>query len=165
MSLSIRGFCESDLPTIKRLTIAGFEGVSIDENIERRFGSVAGDDWQSRKSRAIDEDANCADGAIFVAQLDDQIVGYITTRIDEAGRVGYIPNLAVDARFRGQGIGTALIEHAVRFFCSQDLVGARIETLDQNPVGTRLYPALGFEEVARQIHYYQPLDGSSSTQP
>ena len=35
---------------------------------------------------------------------------------------------------------------------------AKIETLDQNPVGQALYPSLGFTEVARQIHYAMRLD-------
>jgi hypothetical protein len=35
---------------------------------------------------------------------------------------------------------------------------AKIETLDQNPVGQALYPSLGFKEVARQIHYAMRLD-------
>jgi ribosomal protein S18 acetylase RimI-like enzyme len=30
---------------------------------------------------------------------------------------------------------------------------ARIETLDQNEIGQTLYPSMGFEEVARQVHY------------
>ena len=34
---------------------------------------------------------------------------------------------------------------------------ARIETLEQNPIGRQLYPSLGFLEVARQIHFAMPL--------
>ena len=34
---------------------------------------------------------------------------------------------------------------------------AKIETLEQNPIGRQLYPSLGFQEVARQIHYAMPL--------
>ena len=34
---------------------------------------------------------------------------------------------------------------------------AKIETLDQNPIGQKLYPSLGFREVARQIHYAMRL--------
>jgi ribosomal protein S18 acetylase RimI-like enzyme len=33
----------------------------------------------------------------------------------------------------------------------------RIETLEQNPVGTSFYPKLGFTEVARQVHYAMPV--------
>jgi hypothetical protein len=34
---------------------------------------------------------------------------------------------------------------------------AKIETLEQNPIGRSLYPSLGFVEIARQIHYAMPL--------
>ena len=34
---------------------------------------------------------------------------------------------------------------------------AKIETLEQNVIGRHLYPAIGFVEVARQIHYAMPL--------
>jgi hypothetical protein len=34
---------------------------------------------------------------------------------------------------------------------------AKIETLEQNPVGQKLYPSLGFVEVARQVHYAMRL--------
>jgi hypothetical protein len=36
---------------------------------------------------------------------------------------------------------------------------AKIETLEQNPIGRHLYPALGFREVARQIHFAMDLTG------
>ena len=35
---------------------------------------------------------------------------------------------------------------------------AKIETLEQNPVGQKLYPSLGFVEVARQVHYAMRLE-------
>jgi hypothetical protein len=34
---------------------------------------------------------------------------------------------------------------------------AKIETLMQNDIGSSFYPSVGFEEVARQIHYAMPL--------
>jgi len=52
-----------------------------------------------------------------------------------------------------QGIGTLLIRYALDHFRSLGLTHARIETLQQNEIGQSLYPQLGFQEVARQIHY------------
>jgi len=34
---------------------------------------------------------------------------------------------------------------------------AKIETLAQNAVGCHLYPSVGFEEVARQVHFVMAL--------
>ncbi len=40
------------------------------------------------------------------------------------------------------------------------MVAVKIETLEQNPVGMYIYSKMGFQEVARQIHYLKLLDGS-----
>ena len=58
---------------------------------------------------------------IFVAGLDEATVGYITTSTDSEAGIGSIPNLAVDARVRGQGIGRQLIAHALSPFRSLGL--------------------------------------------
>lgn len=152
-----------DVETIKALTVAAFDGVSIDQNIERWFGNIGEHDWRWRKARHIDDDFAAPDGMTAVAEYAaGEIVGYITMRIDREARVGTIPNLAVRVDHRGGGIGRMLLEHALEIFRGKNLVVARIETLEQNAVGSHLYPQLGFVEVARQIHYARLLDGESS---
>lgn len=158
MDLHIRHYRPTDLETIKRLTVEGFDGVSIDRNIEDQFGPINNRDWRWRKMRHIDFDvARDADG-VFVAELDGEVVGYITTFRDHDAGMGLIPNLAVDSRQRGRGIGRKLIEFALNNFRESGLTHAKIETLDQNEIGQGLYPSLGFREVARQIHYCMALD-------
>jgi ribosomal protein S18 acetylase RimI-like enzyme len=157
MHIIIRHYQPSDLETIKLITVAAFDGVSIDRNIEEQFGLIHGHDWRWRKARHIDDDARRDADGIFVAELDGAIVGYITTWMDREAGIGYIPNLAVHAAVRGQGVGRQLIEHALNHFRQHGLSHARIETLAQNPVGQHLYPDCGFREVARQIHYCAKL--------
>src|SRR5690348_5767657 len=102
--MTIRPYRESDLQTLKALTREAFEGVSIDQNIERRFGLVAGRDWRWRKARHIDADVAAAGSAIWVAEdVDGEVAGFITTRIDRESGVGSIPNLVVRGGLRGQG--------------------------------------------------------------
>src|SRR5207245_2522899 len=121
--------------------------VSIDHGIEERFGLINGHDWQWRKARHIDDDVGRDPSGIFVAEEDGQIVGYITTWQDCEGGIGHIPNLAVAASHRNQGLGSALIEHAMDHFRAAGLTHAKIETLAQNAIGNHLYPSLGFVEV------------------
>ena len=153
IDFTIRSYRPSDLETLRAITMEAFDGVSIDRNIEERFGLIGDRDWSWRKARHIDMDADRDPEGIFVAESGGKIVGYITTWVDQEGSTGLIPNLAVTADARGKGIGRALIQHAVDYFRSLDLEFARIETLVQNEVGKQLYPTFGFEEVARQIHY------------
>jgi ribosomal protein S18 acetylase RimI-like enzyme len=162
MAIVIRPYIETDRPVLRALTIAAFEGVSIDQNIDRLLGPVAGQDWRSRKGRHVDDDIDSPGGELAVAE-DSELgrpVGYVSMRIDAASLVGWIPNLVVDAQVRNQGLGRRLLEHALDRFRAQGMTVARIETLAQNPIGSHLYPAVGFQEVARQIHFAMPLQNN-----
>jgi len=152
--MTIRPYRESDRETLRAITVEAFDGVSIDQNIELRFGLVAGNDWRFRKGRHIDEDVEAVGAAILVAENErGEIIGYITTQLDREAGVGLIPNMSVRAGLRGQGIGRKLIDAALGLFRDAGLELARIETLDQNQIGQHLYPECGFVEVARQIHF------------
>ncbi len=156
-AFTIRTYRPDDLPRVCDITVAGFEGVSIDRNIERDFGPVAGKDWRERKAREITLDCAAQPDGVFVAEAGGEVIGYITTRLDRHAGIGRIPNLAVDERHRRQGVGAALIRHAVAWMRAEGMAMAKIETLEQNARGQSLYPQLGFREVARQIHYVMPL--------
>ena len=160
MELVFRNYRPEDLPTIKAITVDAFEEVSIDRKIESAFGAINGRDWRWRKSRHIDLDVERDADGVFVAEVDGQVVGYVTTWLDREADVGYIPNLSVSGENRGRGIGRKLIQHALDYFRSEGIGHARIETLDQNPIGEHLYPSFGFREVARQIHLFMPLDNN-----
>jgi len=162
MIMRIRRHCEADRETLKQITIDAFQGVTIEQNIEQHIGLFGGSDWRARKARHIDADFDSSGAAIWVGEDETgEILGYITTRMDKATSVGWIPNLAVRAGLRGQGIGRQLIEYALERFREAGLEIARIETLEQNPVGRHLYPECGFVEVARQIHFAARLGAAS----
>lgn len=154
----IRPYCPADLDRLKEITAICFAGVSIDADIEARFGLIGGRDWRWRKRRHLDADVE-GDRArgVFVWEEDGAPVGYITTRLDPESRIGWIPNMAVLPQFQGRGIGRRLMEHALDFLRQSGMEAAKIETLAQNAIGSRFYPSAGFQEVARQIHYFMRL--------
>ncbi len=156
--MEIRPFRPEDLPLLKQMTVEAFDGVSIDQGIEREFGPVNGHDWRWRKARHIDEDVARESEGIFVAELDGRVIGYITTWQDREASMGHIPNLAFVPEMRGKGMGRRLIEFALEHFRNSGLSHARIETLVQNDIGNHLYQSIGFREVARQIHFAMDLN-------
>lgn len=156
-SISLRLYRPDDLEGIKQLTLDSFGGVTIEQNLETELGTFNGHDWRWRKARHIDEDVAANPAGIFVAESEGRMVGYITTRVDREAGKGRIPNLAVAEDFRGRGLGRQLIEHALEYFRGQGLSYAVIETMAQNPVGQHLYPACGFVEIARQVHFARRL--------
>lgn len=155
--MHIRPYQPADLPILKAITVEAFDGVSIDQGIEQVYGPVNGHDWRWRKARHLDDDAARDPAGIFVAEHEGRPVGYITTWQDREAGLGHIPNLAIAAQFRGQGLGRQLIEHALEHFRRAGLSHAKIETLAQNAVGNHLYRDLGFREVARQVHLVADL--------
>jgi ribosomal protein S18 acetylase RimI-like enzyme len=155
--VSFRAFQSGDLEPIKCLTLESFGGVTIEQNLEAELGTLNGRDWRWRKARHIDEDVAANPAGIIVAEAGGRLVGYITTRVDREAGKGRIPNLAVCEEFRGRGLGRALIERALDYFRKEQLVYAVIETMAQNAAGQHVYPACGFVEVARQIHFARLL--------
>ena len=157
--MNIRSYRPAELETLRKLTVEAFHGTSIDQNIEKRFGLIHDHDWQWRKARQIDADAAANPTGLFVAEEDGQIIGFVTTRVDPEAGIGLISHLVVAAGRRGQGLGKQLIHYALHYFRSLGLTHAKIDTLDQNATGQHLFPACGFTEVARQIHYFMDLRG------
>ena len=140
----------------ERIVREAFDGVSIDQAIERALGRGRLP-WQDVKAAAVRREIETRPKDCFVAVAGDEVVGVVTTSADEAIGRGTIVNLAVRADRRGRGLGRRLIEHALGEFRRRGLIEAKIETLACNPVGQRLYPSVGFREVARQIHYAMRL--------
>ena len=158
-SVSIRPYRPADLSRLQEITAQTFGPVSIDRNMEQLLGPFGVGGWQGRKLDAIADDCRAQPDGVFVA--DDptgRVVGYVTTRLNPAASIGWIPNLAVDSAHQGRGLGRTLLLHALDFFRASGMRVAKIETLEQNPVGQSLYASLGFKEAARQIHYAMRLD-------
>lgn len=155
--MRIRPYRSEDLPTLKQIMVAAFDGVSIDQGMQTLFGSIHGHDWQWRKARHLDEDAARDLSGIFVAEIDGRTIGFISTWQDHEAGIGHIPNLSLEPDCRGKGFGRQLIEFALQRFRDAGLTHAKIETLEQNAVGHHLYTSLGFREVARQIHFVAEL--------
>jgi ribosomal protein S18 acetylase RimI-like enzyme len=155
--MKIRLYQPSDLDELKRMTVEGFEGIAIDQNVERALGVLGKHDWRWRKARHVDEDIAANPDGVFVAEEDDKALGYISTRLDRDAGKGRIPNLAVDKAAQGRGIGRQLIGHALDYFRREGMAFAMIETMANNPIGQHLYPSCGFVEAGRQIHYAMKL--------
>ena len=153
----IRKYRDSDLETLRQITAICFEHVSIDKNIEDRFGVIAGVDWKERKKAHINHDVDRNADGIFVAEVDGEIAGYVTTDVNPKSKIGDIPNFAVAPRFQQRGIGRQLLETALAYLKQSWMLHARIATLAQNQIGAEFYPKMGFAEVAHQIHFIQPL--------
>ncbi|WP_194775873.1 GNAT family N-acetyltransferase [Pararhodonellum marinum] len=98
---------------------------------------------------------------LFLATIEGNLVGvYVIMAIN--ARAIEIKNVAVDPKWQGMGIGTALLRHAKETIKKKGFRMARIATADTSLNQLRLYKKLGFSELNRVKdyflnHYPQPL--------
>ena len=157
----IRPFRPADRAALVAITQRAFDGVSIDQNIERLYGTLNGVTWQERKGGHVEADIAADPNGILVWEEDGEVVGYVSCRYHPRTLIGSVANLAVRPDRQGGGIGRRLLEAAIEHLRGLGMAYVRIETLEQNDRCRALYPRLGFREVARQIHYIRPLaDGA-----
>lgn len=90
---------------------------------------------------------------VLVAEGEDgTVLGYagLQTVLDE----GYINNVAVDPRFRRQGVGGELIAAFVRFGAAR-LAFLTLEVRASNTAAIALYEKYGFRQAGRRKGYYE----------
>ena len=84
-------------------------------------------------------------GLSLVAEIDHQVVGHVVVSPDEDDR-GEVA-VAVDAGFRGRGIGQTLLTEAVHWGSHSDLRELWLRVAAGNDVAASLYEKLGFHVV------------------
>jgi len=89
----------------------------------------------------------------LVALDEDKVVGYVGAQIvpDEADMM----NLAVDGKYRRNGIGKALVQQLLKRLQERSVRSLTLEVRVSNLPAVSLYEALGFKIVGRRPNYYQ----------
>ena len=98
---------------------------------------------------------------LVVCDARHKVAGFAMLRL--LGDDVELMTIAVDPKFRGKGVGAALM-HA----CFEDLrmTAARrmiLEVAADNPAAIRLYKKLGFSQISERKGYYARPDGQPAT--
>jgi GNAT superfamily N-acetyltransferase len=157
---SVRPATDADRPALLRfvLELNLFEAVfAPNRRVDDDF-AVPTLDWCMARARA-------GNGAIFVAvDAEDAPIGWTAIQCEpyppyiRADRVdfGYIAELYVDAGWRSQGVGRALIEAAKVHFRGLGLRHVMIGAVAGNVVARAVYEDMGFRPSATE--YLMDLD-------
>jgi len=95
----------------------------------------------------------------IVVECEGEIVGY-GIAIVESGKMGHIISIAIDPRYRGLGLGKALMKELERRLRSYGVNTVKLEVSVNNHVAINLYKSLGYKVVRRISRYYP--DGSDA---
>ncbi len=102
--------------------------------------------------------------AAFVAETaDGRLIGFLEVNIRDYAEgcttrhVGYIEGWFVEAEYRRQGIGAALVQAAEEWARSQGCREMASDCLLHNELSLAAHLALGYKETARLIHFAKRL--------
>lgn len=90
-------------------------------------------------------------------ELPGQPIGCVIGKIDNHRLVrkrGYIGMLAVESKFRGNGIAKTLVKMIIDKMASEKCDEIMLETEVENKAALNLYESMGFMRVKRMFRYY-----------
>jgi ribosomal protein S18 acetylase RimI-like enzyme len=101
----------------------------------------------------------------YLAMEADAIVGFCINWLEEnegadnGSQEGWVEAIGVIPAWRGRGVASALLGHALQLFQAEGLERAALEVDAQNPTGAlRLYEKHGFEVARETIHFVKQLN-------
>lgn len=93
-----------------------------------------------------------ANNEIFVAKLEERIVGYIILSSREGKKNGYryrkeldIDAMGIDENYRNQGIGRNLLEYVKEYAKENNYTDLRLTVNEENENARHLYEKVGFK--------------------
>ncbi len=95
----------------------------------------------------------------IVAEVDGMVIGFEVLVLTPEGE-GRIFSIAVDSRFRGKGVGRALLKTAFALLRKYKIGFVRLEVRVSNWVAQQLYRSMGFVEIGFVPFYYK--DGEAA---
>jgi ribosomal protein S18 acetylase RimI-like enzyme len=147
-TLIVRDFRPGDLPACRKLYSEGLIGGKLAENdtaldigdIESVYMKMPGSHF-------------------WVATAGDEVVGMIGVQHHDAG-VGEIRRLRVSSIHRRRGIGSMLVEQALRFCQDQQYLKITLDTFLEREPAVRLFEKFGFRHdhsrtyAGRELMYF-----------
>jgi GNAT superfamily N-acetyltransferase len=135
--------------------------MGMTKRLEDRFGPLGDRSWQDWTASDI---GTAVQGAIvedrcLVAESDGQVAGWVTWSVNPAREQGQVGYNGVAPEFRGQGLGTALVQQALLRLREAGCRFALVITgLDDGHAAARhVYEKCGFEPFHQSITYVQEL--------
>ncbi len=151
--LSIRTAQEGDLPALRALFAAGMQEGEV------RFNDTGADIENIHEGYLSDETHN----GFWVAESGGDVVGMIgVQQVDDA--VAEVRRLRVHPGHRRRGIGTQLMQHAVRFCRDREYLKIVLDVRGERSGAIQMFEKFGFylakartEEDRRVLDFYVDL--------
>jgi len=161
MASSIRAVRPEDIERVCEIAVAAWEPIyaGFRQLLGDTLFALAHHDWRTEKASQVRWACRNEPWHVVVTELDGEVVGFLSYRLDEARSMGEIGNNAVHPGFQGRGIGAAQCAHALEAFRQQGLRCASVWTgLDDSHAPARaMYQKAGFDRALPGVQYWQEL--------
>lgn len=151
--LTIRPLRWSDRPQV--LTIARtayvYDRFHADSALSKEVADRVNATWVDNCCRGTMADL------VFVADQNDEILGFVTCKINPNTHVGVIGMVATHASARRRGVARAITSACVNWFHRNGASMIEVGTQLANLPATRLYQAMGFRSVAVSLTFRKLL--------
>jgi ribosomal-protein-alanine acetyltransferase len=139
LSIDFRKATRRDLPAIAKLFDKALNGT-------KEFDDVPG---------YMKECLADTDDRFVVATSGGKLAGFIVTDFKSSSRHAInVDQLAVDASFRHQGIGTALLKKAEDIALKNHFRAVTLQVRADNDNAKRLYEEMGYQKIGSHWRYY-----------
>jgi len=95
----------------------------------------------------------------FVCELDENLAGVILSGHD--GRRGYIYHAVVEPKYRNQGLGQQLVDHALSALEQEGIKKVALVVFKSNILGNKFWSSIKFEERDDLIYRNKAIDLSN----
>ena len=116
----------------------------LDESTNKRLailGVARSEPWSSGDFNGLEDN----DRLIF-AIIDDKYVGYTLTHLGDED--AWISNVFVDSKYRGNGIGTKLMDETRAMCLDEDMATVGLNVISNNVEAIKLYKKFGLIEFS-----------------
>lgn len=114
---------------------------------------LQGEEWAHNEKwveKALEKSLKTDDYKIFVAEANEEIVGFVSLVVFpslwEGSAQGLINDFFVDKSFQGKGVGAKLLEALVEWADAEGIEELHVSTGWENEAARRLYEKFGFTE-------------------
>ena len=115
--------------------------------------------FEEAEDSAQELDAYIDDGEVLVAIAGDQVVGHVQLIDSPAERASEIKNMAVEATYRGRGIGRMLVAGAIDLARARGHSTVTVATASADIGNLRFYQRVGFRMRTIERDAFTPIVG------
>jgi ribosomal protein S18 acetylase RimI-like enzyme len=160
--LVLRDLVARDVEAAVEIAVAAWEPINAHhrEVLGDALFAATRPDWRTEKARAVRTACQPNEGRVaLVAEVEGQVVAFLTFTADQQNGVGAFTNNAVSPEHQGQGIGSRLYAYALQRMRELGLRYARVTTGGDaaHAPARRAYERAGFVQKLTSVEYYREL--------